>query len=76
MNVFTAFDITNIVNAMKITNRSFFSQRKNKCYRRFCKVFYTLKAKVNLLLSPEVYKVGSHTVLLTASEYVSFRKPM
>ncbi len=31
------------------------------------------KVKVNLLLSPEVYKVGSHAVLLAASEYVSFR---
>jgi hypothetical protein len=72
MNVFTAFDITNTVNAMQITNRSFFGKEKING-RTFCNVFYTIIAKVNLLLSPEVYKVGSHTVLLTASEYVSFR---
>jgi hypothetical protein len=73
MYVFSAFYIANTVNAMKMSNRSFFA-KKNKCYRRFCKVFYTIKAKGNLLLSPEVYEVGSHTVLLAASEYVvSFR---
>jgi hypothetical protein len=67
MYVFSAFNIANIVNAMKMSNESFFHKGK-EYVRRFC------KSKVNLLLSPEVYKVGSHTVLLTASVYVvSFR---